>query len=231
MHDRPAGVDARRCWASCACCRASSIPTSTSTSLAATHWEGFETATKRAAAGGVTTLVDMPLNSIPPTTTVAGLRRKAAAADGHCFVDVAFWGGVVPGNAARTASRSRAPACAASSASSHRPGSRSSRTSARQDLRAGDADSRRSASCRCSRTPSCRSVCRTQPAIRARTRRGLHSRPPAAEVAAIALLVRLSREFGTRVHIVHLASAEAVEAVSRARAEGLPITARPARTT
>ena len=62
--------------------------------------EGFETATRAAAAGGVTTLVDMPLNSIPPTTTVAGLEAKRRAAAGHCHVDVGFWGGVVPGNAA-----------------------------------------------------------------------------------------------------------------------------------
>ena len=64
-------------------------------------WEGFETATLAAAAGGMTTLVDMPLNSIPATTTVAGARSEArAAAAGRCHVDVGFWGGVVPGNAA-----------------------------------------------------------------------------------------------------------------------------------
>src|SRR5207247_4917805 len=63
-------------------------------------WEGFETATRAAAAGGVTTIVDMPLNSIPPTTTEQALEDKRRAADGRCSVDVAFWGGVVPGNAA-----------------------------------------------------------------------------------------------------------------------------------
>ena len=62
-------------------------------------WEGFETATLAAAAGGVTTLVDMPLNSIPATTTVAALEAKRRAAAGRCHVDVGFWGGVVPGNA------------------------------------------------------------------------------------------------------------------------------------
>src|SRR5437870_6475461 len=64
-----------------------------------TEWEGFDTATRAAAAGGVTTIVDMPLNSIPATTTVDALERKRAAARGQCHVDVAFWGGVVPGNA------------------------------------------------------------------------------------------------------------------------------------
>src|SRR5262245_34331055 len=63
-------------------------------------WEGFECATRAAAAGGVTTLVDMPLNSIPATTTVAGLFAKRVAAADRCFVDVGFWGGVVPGNTA-----------------------------------------------------------------------------------------------------------------------------------
>src|SRR5438094_6093458 len=64
-----------------------------------TEWEGFATATRAAAAGGITTIVDMPLNSVPATTTVAALEAKRAAASGQCHVDVAFWGGVVPGNA------------------------------------------------------------------------------------------------------------------------------------
>src|SRR5216684_3947757 len=64
-----------------------------------TDWEGFETATRAAAAGGVTTLVDMPLNSIPATTTAAALETKRSAARKKCWVKVGFWGGVVPGNA------------------------------------------------------------------------------------------------------------------------------------
>src|SRR6476660_9619956 len=63
-----------------------------------TEWEGFDTATRAAAAGGITTIVDMPLNSIPATTSVAGFDAKRRAASGRCHVDVAFWGGVVPGN-------------------------------------------------------------------------------------------------------------------------------------
>src|SRR6185295_992296 len=63
-----------------------------------TEWEGFRSATRAAAAGGVTTLVDMPLNSIPPTTTLANFETKLATARDDCFVDVGFWGGVVPGN-------------------------------------------------------------------------------------------------------------------------------------
>src|SRR5689334_1773199 len=64
-----------------------------------TEWEGFATATRAAAAGGVTTLLDMPLNSIPPTVSVAALDEKRSVASGQCFVDVGFWGGAVPGNA------------------------------------------------------------------------------------------------------------------------------------
>ncbi|WP_310021150.1 allantoinase AllB [Microbacterium resistens] len=63
-----------------------------------TEWEGFESATRAAAAGGVTTIVDMPLNSIPPTVSVEALEVKRATAEGRVFVDVGFWGGVIPGN-------------------------------------------------------------------------------------------------------------------------------------
>jgi len=63
-----------------------------------TEWEGFATATMAAAAGGVTTIVDMPLNSLPPTCTVDALQIKRKAADGRCHVDVGFWGGAIPGN-------------------------------------------------------------------------------------------------------------------------------------
>lgn len=63
-----------------------------------TDWEGFYTGTLAAASGGVTTVVDMPLNSIPPTTTVNNLRVKREAAEGKCWVDVAFWGGLIPDN-------------------------------------------------------------------------------------------------------------------------------------
>ena len=64
-----------------------------------TEWEGFWTGTRAAAFGGVTTVIDMPLNAIPPTTTVAGLKEKVSAAQGQCWVDVGFYGGLIPGNA------------------------------------------------------------------------------------------------------------------------------------
>lgn len=64
-----------------------------------TEWEGFWTGTRAAASGGVTTVIDMPLNAIPPTTTIQGLKEKVTAAQGKCWVDVGFWGGIIPGNA------------------------------------------------------------------------------------------------------------------------------------
>ena len=67
-----------------------------------TDWEGFWTGTRAAASGGITTVVDMPLNSIPPTTTVENLATKRdAARTTQCWTDVAFWGGVIPGNQVR----------------------------------------------------------------------------------------------------------------------------------
>lgn len=66
-----------------------------------TDWEGFWTGTRAAASGGITTVVDMPLNSIPPTTTVENLAAKRNAAREQCWTDVAFWGGVIPGNQVR----------------------------------------------------------------------------------------------------------------------------------
>jgi len=64
-----------------------------------TEWEGFYTGTRAAASGGVTTVVDMPLNAVPPTTTLEGFKAKLAASQGQCWVDVGFYGGVIPGNA------------------------------------------------------------------------------------------------------------------------------------
>jgi allantoinase len=64
-----------------------------------TEWEGFWTGTQAAASGGVTTVVDMPLNAIPPTTTLKGFEEKLKASRGQCWVDVGFYGGVIPGNA------------------------------------------------------------------------------------------------------------------------------------
>lgn len=185
-------------------------------------WEGFESATRAAAAGGVTTLVDMPLNSIPPTTTAAGLAAKRDAASGRSFVDVAFWGGVVPGNAEELATLARGgvrgfKCFLCPSGVDEFP------NVAEADLRVA--------------MPIVRDVglpllAHAELPDALRSVGGsiqLHetwrrSRPPDAERAAVELLVTLAREFGTRIHIVHLASAEAVEAVRQARKNGVLIT-------
>jgi allantoinase len=187
-------------------------------------WEGFETATRAAAAGGITTLVDMPLNSIPPTTTVDGLDAKRRAAGGRCHVDVGFWGGVVPGNAADLEPLARAGVLGFKCFLSPSGVDEFSHVS-EWDLRKA--------------MPLLAPLglpllahaewpgLLSEPDSRADPRRystWLASRPPAAETAAIELLARLSHHTGARVHVVHLASADALPAIAAARAAGVPIT-------
>jgi len=82
-----------------------------------TEWEGFATATRAAAAGGVTTIVDMPLNSIPSTTTLGALELKQERARTQAYDDVGFWGGAVPGNVPELARSCTTPGCSGSNAS------------------------------------------------------------------------------------------------------------------
>jgi allantoinase len=192
-----------------------------------TDWEGFETATRAAAAGGVTTIVDMPLNSIPPTTTAAGFDEKIAAARGQCSVDVAFWGGVVPGNTSELAPLVERGVRGFKCFLIHSGVDEFPRVT-ESDLReampeiarlgsvllvhaevAGPIDS--VAASLADADPRCYETF-------------LRSRPAAAENEAIELMVRLCRENGCRVHIVHLSSAEALPMLRDAKAEGLPIT-------
>jgi allantoinase len=187
-------------------------------------WEGFEHATRAAAAGGVTTLVDMPLNSIPATTTTAGLAAKRRAAAGRCYVDVAFWGGVVPGNAGELAALAdlgvRGFKCFLS-------------PSGVDEFEHVTETDLRQAMPVLARLNRPLLVHAELPAFLTEPRRfsdprsyatWLACRPPEAEHAAIDLMVRLAREFGTHVHIVHLASAGALPAIAAARAAGLPLT-------
>lgn len=186
-------------------------------------WEGFETGTMAAAAGGVTTVVDMPLNSIPPTTTIEGLHAKRAAAAGRCSVDVALWGGVVPGNAGELEALARGgvrgfKCFMAPSGVDEFP-------------HVGEKDLREAMTVlqtlglpllAHAESPDYLFIPDGDPRVHDTWRR---SRPPAAEQAAIELLVRLSREFRTHVHVVHVASAEALDVIRSARAEGIRITA------
>ena len=186
-----------------------------------TEWEGFDTATRAAAAGGVTTIVDMPLNSVPATTTVAALDEKRSAARGRCHVNVAFWGGVVPGNASQLEPLVDA-------------GVRGFKcflvpSGVDEFQHVGEPDLREAMPVLAGRGVPLLVHAESPEAILPPTRSTyeayLASRPPEAEVEAIRMIIRLAREFGTRTHIVHVACAEAVEEISRAKLDRVPITA------
>ena len=188
-----------------------------------TEWEGFETATQAAAAGGVTSLVDMPLNSLPVTIDAAALAQKIEASEQQRYVDVGFWGGVVPHNVLSLADLSAAGVLGCKTFLVH-SGIDEFPNSTRADL------------------------ARAMPILRdcglpllahaeldlgahvterdPRVYRGyLQSRPNAWEDEAIKLLVALCRETRCAVHIVHLSSASSLETLRRAKDEGLPISA------
>lgn len=205
-----------------------------------TEWEGFATATRAAAAGGVTTLVDMPLNSIPPTTSVAGLKTKLAAAEGQCFVDVGFWGGVVPGNTGELAGMSEAGVVGFKCFLIH-SGVDEFPNVTEADLRAAMPELTRLDALLIVHAevpgPIERAglaACHTSSAATLGMNGGgdpsdyktfLASRPRAAENEAVELMIKLGREFGTRIHIVHHSSADALPSLREARASGLQLTA------
>jgi allantoinase len=187
-----------------------------------TEWEGFETATRAAAAGGVTTLIDMPLNSTPVTTTADALAQKLAACEGKLWVDCGFWGGVVPGNVAggELAGLAKAGALGCKAFMVHSGiddfpdvGERELRSAMPELLRAG-----------IPLLVHAELELPTVPDERAPQRYGryLASRPPAWEEAAIELMIRLCRETGCPVHVVHLSSAGALPMIAHAKREGLP---------
>ncbi|HSY24120.1 MAG TPA: allantoinase AllB [Polyangiaceae bacterium] len=187
-----------------------------------TEWEGFETATRAAAAGGVTTIVDMPLNSNPVTTDRAALDAKLGACAGKCFVDVGFWGGVVPGNVGALEDLASGGVLGCKAFLVH---------SGIDDFpNASEVDLRRA-------MPVLRDLGLPllahaeldlgAPAAPSdpRTYGGyLASRPPEWEDAAIRLLIDLCRATWCPVHIVHLSSAGSLPALRRAKDEGLPVT-------
>lgn len=193
-----------------------------------TEWEGFATATRAAAVGGTTTLVDMPLNSIPPTTTREALAAKRAAARGQCAVDVGFWGGVVPGNlgelSGMVADGIRGFKCFLVDSGVDEFGwvdeavlapAMGELARLRSPLLvhaevAGPID--RAAAALVDADPRAYATY-------------LASRPPAAEEEAIALAVRLCRDTRARTHIVHHSAATALPLLRGAHAEGLPLSA------
>ena len=189
-----------------------------------TNWEGYETACAAAAAGGVTTIVDMPLNSVPATTTLRALEEKRRAVHG-APVHVEFWGGVIPGNASEIAPLADAGVrgfkCFLSPS-----GVDEFACVCEDDLRAALP---MVAECDLpllvhAEWPA------SLPAVPAGAdvhayKTWLDSRPDRAERDAIALLVALCREYRAHIHIVHVASAAALPLLREARAEGLPFTA------
>jgi len=188
-----------------------------------TAWEGFETATRAAAAGGVTTLLDMPLNAIPATTTADALRQKREEAQGKTVVNVEFIGGVIPGNVEQLEPLARA-------------GVRAFKCfltpSGVDEFPAVTERDLREALPVLARIGLPLMVHAEDPALLlASPANGsrsystyLASRPVAAEHSAIALMIRLLERCPTPVHIVHLSSASSLALIRSARASGLPVT-------
>ena len=188
-----------------------------------TEWEGFRSATLAAAAGGVTTLIDMPLNSIPPTTTLTGFKTKLEHAKNDCFIDVGFWGGVVPGNTDQLGPMLEAGVVGfkcflvPSGVDEFAHVTEEHLREAMPELTGLDALLIVHAE-----LPG---PIKMDEGSSSNYEIFLDSRPRAAENEAIEMMIRLSREFGTRVHIVHLSSAEAIPMLREAQAAGVKITA------
>ena len=192
-----------------------------------TEWEGFATATRAAAAGGYTTLIDMPLNCLPETTTVAALEQKREAAAGQCMVDWAAWGGAVADNQEHLEPLASAgvpgykcfliyPGCEGFTMIDLEQLERALPHIAKAGLPllvhaelAGPIDAAGAA---------------LEGKDWKKYSTYLASRPDEAEMQAIALMIRLCREYGFRLHIVHLATAQALKMLRDAKAEGLPVT-------
>ncbi len=185
-------------------------------------WEGFEHATRAAAAGGVTTVVDMPLNSIPPTTSVEGFEAKLAASAGRCHVDVAFWGGFVPGNARALEPLTKMGVLGFKCFLSPSGVDEFSHVSEADLREAMPTLARLQVPLLAHAELPAKLVDPVGEATSYET--WLNSRPPESECAAIDLLVALAAASGARVHVVHLAAADALGILEAARTAGLPVT-------
>jgi allantoinase len=189
-----------------------------------TDWEGFATATRAAAAGGITTIIDMPLNSVPATTDAAALSAKREAAAGQVHVDVGFWAGAVPGNQPRLRGLHDAGAFGfkAFLVDSGVP-----------EFPPLDAPGLERAMVRVAELGSLVIVhAEDAGALRAAPAASgpgyaafLQSRPAAAEVAAVATVIELARRTGARAHVLHLSAAEAAPLLAAARRDGVLVTA------
>ncbi len=192
-----------------------------------TEWEGFASATRAAAAGGVTTLIEMPLNRIPATTPKQALEEKVSAAQGQCHVDAGFWGGVVPGNSAELRGLYQAGAfgfkCFLVPS-----GVPEFVCVTEADLRAALPELAALGAVLLAHSevpgPIEEATAALKGADPKKYSTWLRSRPREAENQAIELLIGLSREFKVPVHIVHLSSSDALPAIRRAKEEGVSLT-------
>lgn len=196
-----------------------------------TEWEGFATATRAAASGGVTTIVDMPLNSIPATTTADALKAKLTAVRGNLCVDVGFWGGVVPGNTGELAKLWDAGVVGFKCFLIHSGVDEFPNVNESHLREAMPELARLGATLivHAELPGPIESACCTPigPAGDSDPRAYetfLHSRPCAAENQAVELMIRLSRETGCRIHIVHHSSAAALGMLRKSRAAGAQLT-------
>jgi allantoinase len=193
-----------------------------------TEWEGFDTATRAAALGGVTTLVDMPLNSIPPTTSVDAFSRKLESARSNLHVDVGFWGGVVPGNSAELAGLLDAGVLGFkcfmidSGVEEFPPSSREDMERALAILASTDAPLLAHAELE---GPILAATRHLHEADFRRYASFLASRPAEAEDEAVRLLAELAKASGAAVHVVHQASAGSLEIIEAAKNDGSRFTA------
>lgn len=187
-----------------------------------TEWEGFATATRAAAAGGVTTLVDMPLNSLPPVVDTAALTAKRAAAKGRTWVDVGFWGGAVPGNETERKALHDAGVFGFKCFTA---------PSGVDEFPPLDREGLRRACAAVAALGTVLIVHAENPARLHDTAAAtafadfLATRPPEAETDAIRDVIDAAKATGARVHILHLSAAEALEPIRRARGDGVDITA------
>ncbi|MGW3952665.1 allantoinase AllB [Streptomyces sp. NPDC004752] len=188
-----------------------------------TEWEGFRTATRAAAAGGITTLVDMPLNSLPPTTTVGHLRTKRAVAADQAHVDVGFWGGALPGNVKDLRPLHEAGVFGFKAFLS---------PSGVDEFPHLDQDGLARSLAEIASFDGLLIVHAEDPHhLSAAPQHGgpryadfLASRPREAEDTAIARLITQARRLDARVHVLHLSSSDALEPIAAARADGVRIT-------
>jgi allantoinase len=188
-----------------------------------TEWEGFATATRAAAAGGFTTVVDMPLNCLPETTTVAALEAKRAAASGQCWVDWAAWGGLTDDNTDHLVALAEAGVAGYKCFLVY-PGIEGLTQVGRAGLEAAAPILAGLGLPLLVHAELAEYLYQGDEEDWRQYATWLRSRPDMSEVAAIRMLIELCRKYRFRLHIVHLATALALDDLRAARAEGLPVT-------